>query len=163
MFEIGDYIYYSIFGAGVISNIEEKKIYNEINKYYIINFVNGMNAMLPVFSKEADKIRDVIIKEDCSKVYEILKSNDNITSAKWSEKNRYYSDCIKTGNIYKLSEILRDMSVIFKYKKPSKSEIRIFNNIIDLVSGEMGLVLNISCKDVRNEIIAILDMGKYFV
>ena len=163
MFEIGDYVYYSIFGAGTISNIEEKNIYNEINKYYIISFANGMNAMLPVYSKEADKIRKTIAKDDCSKIYEILRTDNNITSTKWSEKNRYYSECIKTGNIYKLSEILRDMSATFKYKKPSRSEIKIFNSIIDLVSGEMGLVLNKSCKDIRNEIIDILKMEIYFV
>jgi CarD family transcriptional regulator len=163
MFEIGDFVYYSIFGAGKIYNIEENKIYGEIKKYYIINFVNGMNIMLPVYSKEADKIRRTIAKDDCTKVYEILKSNSNIAGMRWSEKNRYYSECIKTGNIYKLSEALRDMSANFKHKKPSKCEIKIFNNIIDLVSGEIGLVLNKGCDEIRKEIVAVLNLKMYFV
>lgn len=157
MFSIGDLVLYPVFGAGLIINIEEKEIYNEIKKYYIIEFINGMNMMVPVYSSESLKIRRAISQDECIKIFDILKTNPEKLSCKWSERYRYYNKCINEGDIFKLAKILRDISGFSKTKNLSKSEVKIFNQVLNLTAGELCLVLNRDFENVKKEIVDMLE------
>lgn len=161
MFIIGDLIFLPVFGAGYISSIEDKKIHGEISKYYVINFViNKISMMVPVFSLEAKKIRRAITIDEYVNVFQLLISPFNPLPCKWSERQRYYNDSIRSGDIFQLACILRDISGLSKAKKLSKSETKIFKEILAMVSSEISLVLNKDFDDTKKEILNILNTSK---
>lgn len=157
MFLIGDIIYYPVFGAGRIVNIEGKDVYGEINRYYIIKLIiSGMSIMVPLSYEEEGKIRKAIEIPQCKEVFEIFKGQCENLPLKWGERNRYYNSSIREGDIFKLAKILRDISGLGKNKNLSKSEMKFFEDILNMVSGELALVLSMDIYKVRDEIKAML-------
>lgn len=156
MFLIGDKIFYPVFGAGYISNIEDRIIQEEINKYYIINFVNGMEAMIPVYSSEASKIRRVISPEECAHIMDILKCDGEKLPDKWNLRNRYYNECIRNGDIYRLALALSSIGDLSKKKELSKSEENIFQSILELVAGEIAISSSLNLTDAKENILKAL-------
>jgi CarD family transcriptional regulator len=161
MFVIGDLIYFPVFGAGYVASIEDKKIHGEISKYYVINFViNKMSILIPVFSEEAKKIRRAVSLEEYVDVLQILMSPNLPLSCKWSERQRYYNDSIKAGDIFILSSILRDINGLSKSKKLSKSEAKIYREVLNMVGSEISLVLNKDFDETKKEIQSILKINQ---
>jgi CarD family transcriptional regulator len=160
MFLIGDIIFYPVYGAGYIYNIEEKEFYGSIKKYYIINFRNGMGIMVPVNSEESKKIRKAISEHECLKVFEILKEEPEKLPSKWSERYRHYNNSIRAGNIYKMTTVLRDIKGLSLKKTLSKSDYKAFCEMLGMISGEIALVLNISFLDARTSIIEVLEFDE---
>lgn len=161
MFIIGDLIFLPVFGAGYIANIEDKKIHGEISKYYVINFIiNNISIMIPVFSEEAKKIRRTITIDEYVNVIEILISPFAPLPCKWGERQRYYNDSIKEGDIFRLASILRDINGLSKVKKLSKSETKFFKEILAMVASEISIVLNKDFEDTKNELASILKASK---
>lgn len=156
MFLIGDKIFYPVFGAGYILNIEDRIIQEEVKKYYIINFVNGMEAMIPVYSSEASKIRKVISPEECAHIMDILRCKGEELPDKWNLRNRYYNDCIRNGDIYRLALALSSIGDLTKKKELSKSEERIFQSILELVAGEMAISSSLNLTDAKENILRAL-------
>ncbi|QCX33808.1 hypothetical protein FDN13_08925 [Caloramator sp. E03] len=156
MFSIGEWIFYPVFGAGLIINIEEKKICGDEKKYYIIKFINGINMMIPVFSNEAYRLRKAISKDECVGIYNILKSEPEGLPSRWVDRYKSYKNCIYDGDIKKLAKMLRDIGNLSQSKKLSKSEIKIFFSILELVSGEICAVLNKDIEMIKKEIIRII-------
>jgi CarD family transcriptional regulator len=160
MFFIGDIIFYPVYGAGYIYNIEEKEFYGSIKKYYIINFINGMGSMVPVNSDESKKIRKAISEHECLKIFEILKNEPQKLPSKWSERYKYYNNSIRGGNIYKMASVLKDITGLSSKKTLSKSDLKIFDEILSLISGEIALVLNISFLDARASVLEALEFNE---
>lgn len=160
MFSIGEWIFYPAFGAGLIINIEEKKICSQGKKYYIIKFINGISMMIPIFSNEACRLRKIITKDECNDIFNILKSKAQNLPLKWSERHKIYRCCINEGDIKKLSKILRDIGYVSQSKNLSKSETKIFLKILDLVSGEISAALDKDIDTIKKEIISIIKFNE---
>lgn len=161
MFIIGDLIFLPVFGAGYIASIEDRKIHGEISKYFVINFViNKISIMIPVFSEEAKKIRRTITIDEYINIIQLLVSPFSPLPCKWSERQRYYNDSIRSGDIFQLACILRDISYLSKVKKLSKSENKIFREILGMVSSEISLVLGKEFDDTKQELLSILVPSK---
>lgn len=156
MFLIGDKIFYPVFGAGYILNIEDRIIQGEIKKYYIISFVNGMEAMIPVYSSEASRIRKVISPNECAYIMDILRHNGEVLPDKWNLRNRYYNECIRNGDIYRLALALSSIGDLAKKKELSKSEERVFQSMLELVAGEIALCNSLNLMDVKEDILKTL-------
>lgn len=161
MFVIGDLVYMPVFGAGCIVNVEDRKIHGEINRYYIINFVlNEISMMIPVFSEEAHKIRRVITIEECEELINILYNSYEILPIKWNERVKCYNDAIKNGDIFFLGRLLKNCSDMSKIKKMSKSETKIYKEVLDLVASEISIVVNRDFNLVKIELIELLKDSK---
>lgn len=161
MFIIGDLIFLPVFGAGYISSIEDKKIHGEISKYYVINFIiNKISMMVPVFSGEAKKIRRAITVDESVDVFQLLISPFNPLPCKWSERQRFYNDSIRNGDIFQLACILKDINGLSKIKKLSKSEAKIFKEILSMVGSEISIVLNRDFDETKKELLSILNASK---
>ena len=81
MFNIGDKIVYPMHGAGTIDSIEEKDILGEKQSYYIIKMPGEVKVMIPTQKAEQVGVRNIIDKEEASKVMTILrrKRDRNVT------------------------------------------------------------------------------------
>lgn len=163
MFNIGDIVYIPVFGAGYILSIEDKEVCGDVEKYYIIHFIiNDMNIMIPVRSKEADKIRKAIKPEEYMKILEILGDSPRKLPGKWIDRYKYYRDAINNGNLFKLAGVVRDIANFSVSKKLSRSEFKIFNEIVDMVVSEISLILRRDFVETRMHILDLVMQRNQF-
>lgn len=156
MFFIGEGIFYPLFGAGYIINIEEKEIYDTIKKYYIIKLIsNGMLVMIPVDSYDSKRLRKIIDEGDYEKLINILIADHGELPLKWAERFRLYNQAIREGNIFNLAEILRDIHNLSIKKEISKSDMKVFDDILCMIASEVSIIIETEFQETKY---IILDM-----
>jgi RNA polymerase-interacting CarD/CdnL/TRCF family regulator len=80
----------------------------------------------------------------------------------WNERYKYYKEQINSGDVFSLFSILKDIACMSRVKKLSKSEIKVFKEILNMVSSELSLVLNYDYDETRKSILGMLGMGREF-
>jgi Transcriptional regulators, similar to M. xanthus CarD len=144
MFVIGDKIVYPMHGAGIIEEIEEKKILGETRMYYILKVPCGdMKIMIPIESSEEIGVRAIISIEEINTVIDILGSESTEMSNNWNRRYRENMEKLKTGNIYNVAEVVRNLMRTDKEKKLSTGEKKMLSNAKQILISEMILVKEI--------------------
>ncbi len=140
MFNIGDKVVYPMHGAGVIEDIEEKEIAGIRIKYYIIKLPMGeMKVMVPLDKVQELGLRQVIDEEEIIKVINILKAECSTMPINWNHRYRENMDKMKSGNIYEVAEVVRNLSSREKEKGLSSGEKRMFDNARRILVSELVL------------------------
>lgn len=141
MFDIGDKIVYPMHGAGIIEDIEEKKILGQSRRYYILRVPCGdMKIMIPIESCDEIGVRAIISMEQMNTVIEILKGDSTEMSNNWNRRYRENMDKLKTGDIYNVAEVVRNLMRTDKEKKLSTGEKKMLSNAKQILISEMILV-----------------------
>ncbi|HML37466.1 MAG TPA: CarD family transcriptional regulator [Bacillota bacterium] len=144
MFVIGDKIVYPMHGAGIIEQIEEKQILGEIRKYYILKVPSGdMKIMIPIDSCGEIGIRAIISVEEIKEVLEVLSSESTEMSSNWNRRYRENMEKLKTGDIYNVAEVVRNLMRTDKEKKLSTGEKKMLSNAKQILISEIILVKEI--------------------
>jgi len=144
MFVIGDRIVYPMHGAGVIEEIEEKKILGEVRRYYILRVPCGdMKIMIPIDSSEEIGIRGIISPEEMAVVLEFLGEESTEMSSNWNRRYRENMEKLKTGDIHNVAEVVRNLMRTDKGKKLSTGEKKMLSNAKQILVSEMILVNSI--------------------
>jgi CarD family transcriptional regulator len=140
MFKIGDKVVYPMHGAGVIEAIEEKEVLGDKRSYYIMKMPFGnMKVMIPVDNIQEIGIRRVVDPEDVSKVITILQDVDNSSSANWNRRFRANMEKIKSGSIYEVAEVVRNLTLRDKDKGLSTGERKMLENARQILISELVL------------------------
>lgn len=149
MYRIGDKVVYPMHGAAVIEKIEEKEILGEKKDYYVLFFpVGGMKAMIPVEKVDDIGLREVISAQEVEKVMDIL--NDSTTSmpANWNKRFRANMDRIKSGDIYEVAGVVRNLMIRDRDKGLSTAERKMLNNARQILTSELVLTKEAEEKDI---------------
>ena len=139
MFNIGDKIVYPMHGAGTIDAIEEKNILGEKQNYYIIKMPGEVKVMVPTDKAEEVGVRNIINKEDAAKVMSILGENETEMSQNWNKRYRDNMDKMKSGDIYEVADVVRNLSFKQKEKGLSTGEKKMLNNAKQILVSELVL------------------------
>ena len=140
-YSIGDKIVYPMHGAREIQDIEEKEILGEIRSYYIMDVPNeDMEIMIPVDNMEDIGIRDVISRDEIDKVMDVLKAPSSEMSGNWNHRNRENMEKLKTGDIFEVAEVVRNLVRIEREKHLSTGEKKMLANAKQILSSEIILV-----------------------
>ena len=151
MFVIGDKIVYPMHGAGIIEQIEEKQILGEIRKYYILKVPCGdMKIMIPIESSEDIGVRAIISIEEIAEVISILSSESSEMSNNWNRRYRENMEKLKTGDIFNVAEVVRNLMRTDKEKKLSTGEKKMLTNAKQILISEMILVKDIDHEAAEN-------------
>lgn len=144
MFIIGDRIVYPMHGAGIIEEIEEKQILGESRNYYILRVPCGdMKIMIPIESCEEIGVRAVISVEEINEVIEVLAADSSEMSNNWNRRYRENMEKLKTGDIFNVAEVVRNLMRTDKEKKLSTGEKKMLSNAKQILISELILVKNI--------------------
>ena len=145
MFNIGEKVVYPIHGAGVIESIEEREILGERRKYYIMKMpIGDMQVMIPLDQIDDIGIRKVIDVEEIGSVLEILASDTTKMHQNWNRRYLANMDLIKTGDIYEVADVVRNLTLMEKEKGLSTGERKMLNNARQILLSEIVLVAEIS-------------------
>ena len=144
MFVIGDRIVYPMHGAGVIEQIEEKQILGEVRKYYILKVPCGdMKIMIPIESSQEIGVRAIISMDEIGEVMEVLSAESSEMSNNWNRRYRENMEKLKTGDIYNVAEVVRNLMRTDKEKKLSTGEKKMLSNAKQILISEIILVKDI--------------------
>ena len=140
-FQVGDLAVYPAHGVGEIMAIESRVVNGEKHDFYIMKVIeNGMKIMIPTNNVESVGLRDVINKKEIPKVYAVMKSRkealaDNQT---WNRRYREYMDKIKTGSLYDVAEVFRDLFLLKLNKDLSFGERKLYDTAQILLVRELS-------------------------
>jgi CarD family transcriptional regulator len=127
-------------GAGVIESIEEREILGEKRRYYVLKMPIGeMKVMIPISNVDDIGLRKVIDEDGVSEVLNILQDKDSPMSTNWNRRYRNNLEKIKSGNIYELAEVVRNLSVRDKEKGLSTGEKKMLDNARQILISELVL------------------------
>lgn len=150
-FKVGDNIVYPMHGVGRIEAIEKKVILGKRSEYYIITILNsGMKVMIPLKNAEQIGIRNIIPKRDVKKVLAVLTKNEISSVDDWKERYQNNIDKVKSGSIYEVSEVARDLYRRGREKELSIMERKLYENAYQLVTHEVALSKNIDLEEAGN-------------
>lgn len=156
MFLAGDIVFYPVYGAGCVDEIKTETVCGKSYDYYVIKLLSGIDMMIPTNSDKLKKIRKAITESQCQEILDILQKKSHKLPKKWGERFKVYNNSIREGDIYKMAEVLRDISDMAKKRELSKSDIKAFDELLYMISGEISLVLGVDIKDISSEITSII-------
>lgn len=140
MFKIGDKVVYPMHGAGVIESIEEKEVLGEKRQYYILQLpVGDMKVMIPINNGEGVGLREVIDWEGVERVLHILRQQCSAMSPNWNRRYRANLEKIKSGNIYEVAEVVRNLVKRDREKGLSSGERKMLENARQILISELVL------------------------
>lgn len=160
MFNIGDNIVYPMHGAGTISSIEEKEVLGEKQQYYIIKMPGEVMVMVPTAKAEAMGVRNVIDEKSASSVLQVLEKDETEMSNNWNKRYRENLDKMKTGDIYEVADVVRNLS--FKQKEKgtlSTGEKKMLLNAKQILVSELVLAEHSSKEEIEKLIDNKIDMS----
>ena len=156
-FKSGDKIVYPGHGVGVINQVIARTIAGTEQRMFEISILSsGMRITVPVVQAEAVGLRKVVDKKAIDKVYEILKDRDfKIDTQTWNRRFREYSQKIKTGSVYEIAEVMRDLSVLSVDKELSFGEKKMLDTAQNLLVSEIAIAKARPHEKVMGEIQAL--------
>jgi CarD family transcriptional regulator len=160
MFKAGDMAVYPAHGVGVIEAVEEKSISGQNQKFYIMRVLaNGMTIMIPTDKADQVGLRRVISCKEVTKVYKILKDKrqDSLDTQTWNRRYREYMERIKTGSVFEVATVLRDLFLLKMGKDLSFGERRMMDIAKTLLVKELSVAQAVSEDHVEKNIEAIFE------
>ena len=142
MFNIGDKVVYPMHGAGIIQDLEEKNILGEKTAYYIIKMPGEVKVMVPTAKAEEIGMRNIIDGETASKVFQVLETDSTEMSLNWNKRYRDNMEKMKSGDIYEVADVVRNLSFKQKERGLSTGEKKMLLNAKQILVSELTLAEN---------------------
>ena len=154
-FQVGDLAVYPAHGVGRIEAIESRVVNGEKHDFYIMKILeNNMVIMIPTSNVASVGLRDVIGEKEIPKIMSVIGSKKElaIDNQTWNRRYREYMDKIKTGSLYEVAEVFRDLSLLKLTKDLSFGERKLYDTAHTLLIKELSTAKNTDEKSVEREI-----------
>ena len=161
-FKVGDLAVYPAHGVGRIEAIETRVVNGEKHNFYIMKIIeNSMVIMIPTWNVESVGLRDVIGPMEIPKIMDVIKAKRDIAidNQTWNRRYREYMDKIKTGSLYEVAEVFRDLTLLKLSKDLSFGERKLYDTAHALLIKELSTARNIDEKAIVMEIEALFTGG----
>jgi len=139
-FRPGDLVVYPAHGVGRIQSIECREVDGKKQEFFILHILeNSMVIMIPTQNVTAVCLREIIGKDEVPKIYEVLKKGVNllINNMTWNRRQKEYMDKIRTGSIFEVAEVFRDLFLAKFTKELSFGERKLFDIAQGLLINEI--------------------------
>lgn len=153
-FKVGDMAVYPAHGVGEVKGIESREILGSKQLFYVLEILDsGMKIMVPTGNVNAVGLREIISEDEVKAVYDILKERDVvIDNQTWNRRYREYMDKIKTGSIYEIAEVYRDLSLLRSDKELSFGERKMLDTAKNLLIKELAFAGDCDEEEIAEEL-----------
>lgn len=154
MFSAGDMAVYPAHGVGRIKAIETQNIGGVDQAFYVMKILdNDMTIMIPTINSDNVGLRAIISRKEVDKVIEILKERDiKISSQTWNRRYRDYMEKIKTGSVFEVAVVLRDLFILRVDKELSYGERKMMETAKSLLIKELSLAQDLAEEKIEQQI-----------
>ena len=158
MFRLGDKVVYPMHGAGVIETVEKKEILGEVKNYYVLKMPIGeMKLMIPVDNVNNIGLRRIIDNGLVGKVYEVLKQGAVLNDSNWNKRYRDNMSKMKTGDIFEVAQVVRDLTYRDREKGLSTGEKKMLVSAKQMIVSEIALSTNNDGRSVQDYVDNIIN------
>ncbi|HKP59262.1 MAG TPA: CarD family transcriptional regulator [Polyangiales bacterium] len=159
LFKVGDKAVYPAQGVAEVISIEEKDIAGNRLKFYVLRILDtNRKIMVPVNNAKSVGLRRPISEEEIEEIFAILRERtiafDNQT---WNRRYRGFMDKIKTGSVFDVAEVMRDLYRLKAEKSLSFGERRMLETARALIVKEIAVTREKSEENVQAEIEQIFE------
>jgi len=156
-FAVGDKAVYPVHGVTEVVALEQRDIGGNQTSVYILKVLDtGLKIMVPTTNAGSVGLRDLITSKQVKEVYAILRSRDVPRDTQtWNRRYREYMEKIKTGSVFEIAEVMRDLAVLRASKELSFGERRMLETARGLLVKELALAKGVPEDKVAGEIDAI--------
>lgn len=141
-FQVGDNVVYPHHGAGVVKSRAPRKVLGEEREYLRIRILhNDMTVHVPCDQANAVGLRRVIDEDTVRKVLGVLEGPVTDMPKNWNRRFKHNREKIKTGNIYELAEVVRNLATRENEKGLSTGEKQMFTRTKKVLASELMYAL----------------------
>lgn len=158
-FKIGDKAVYPTQGVGEIIGIERKEVFGEQKTFYILRLSDtSMTVMVPTENTASVGLREVIPASQVKEVFAVLKQKHLERSRQtWNRRYREYMEKIRTGSLFEVAEVLRELSLLRGTKDLSFSERKLLETTRGLLVQELAVARRTKAAHIERELDAIFN------
>jgi CarD family transcriptional regulator len=138
LYEVGDKVVYPHHGAGKITSKEEREVLGQVREYLTIQILyNEMTVRVPTENADRAGLRRVIGEEEVEAVLAVLRDDGTQMPKNWNRRFKHNRDKIKTGDIFELAEVVRNLSIRDMDKGLSTGEKQMFGRAKKILASEL--------------------------
>ena len=154
MFKVGDLAVYPAHGVGVIERVESREISGSSQDFYVMRILeNDMIIMIPIKNVNNVGLREIIGRKEVPKLYSILRRRDvMIENQTWNRRYREYMEKIKTGSVYEVAEVYRDLLMLKTEKDLSFGERKMLDTARTLLVKEISLAKKVAEAQIERDL-----------
>jgi len=144
-FDVGDKVVYPHHWAAVVERRELRADFGEQREYLVLRLAYGdLTLKVPVESTDEVGIREVINDEEVEEVFAVLRKKDVRMPTNWSRRYKNHVEKLKSGDIYQVAEVVRNLSNRDKDKGLSAGEKRMLNRARQILVSELTFAIGVS-------------------
>lgn len=154
MFKVGDKVVYPGYGVGIIEDIQRRDMTGTMESFYILRMCERcMTIMVPTSNSNKIGLREIIAEGEVRKVLNVLKKRESKKVDAWNRRSKQYMDVIKSGCVFEIAKIYRELISLKRRKTLSFGEKRVLDSVRGLVAEEISQARGIS----KESAITLLD------
>ena len=147
-YKVGDKVVYPHHGAGKVLKKEKKEVLGAVREYLTIKILhNDMTVMVPTDSAGRAGLRRVIGESAVKQVLSVLRDDISQMPKNWNRRFKHNRDKMKTGDIFELAEVVRNLAIRDFEKGLSTGEKQMFTRAKKILSSELMYALDMDESD----------------
>ena len=144
-FKVGDRVVYPHHGAAVVKKKEKIEAFGEKREYLVLQMVHGdLTLRVPVDKAEEVGMRPPISEADVEDLFRLIAKRDVREPANWSRRFKNHQEKLKSGDVYQVAEVVRNLALRDADKGLSAGEKSMFVKARQVLVSELAFALNIS-------------------
>jgi len=153
-FHVGEMAVYPAQGVAEVVGIEEKEISGKVHRFYVLRIVDtDMRIMVPLTKAQEVGLRQIIGEEEIAEVFEILREKEvHVDKQTWNRRYRGFMEKIKTGSLFEVAEVYRDLYRLKSSKTLSFGERRMLDTAKNLIVKELSVARKMNERKMEKEI-----------
>jgi CarD family transcriptional regulator len=157
-YKVGDKVVYPHHGAGKVLKKEKKEMIGEVREYLTIKILhNDMTVMVPSDSAGRAGLRRVIGEAEVERVLGVLRDDMSQMPKNWNRRFKHNRDKMKTGDIFELAEVVRNLAIRDFQKGLSTGEKQMFTRAKKILASELMYALDMEEKDAEDYLDDLLE------
>jgi len=156
-FDVGDKVVYPHHGAAVIEKREQKEVFGETREYLVLKLAYGdLTLMVPCDNTDEVGLREVINDEEVEEVFAVLRKKEARMPTNWSRRYKNHVEKLKSGDVYQVAEVVRNLSIRDKDKGLSAGEKRMLTRARQILVSELTFALSVTEEEAEKRLDEVL-------
>ncbi len=157
MFDVGDKVVYPHHGAAVVEKREVREAFGEKREYLILRLAYGeLTLMVPSDKTDEVGLREVINDEEVEEVFSVLRAKEARMPTNWSRRYKTHVEMLKSGDVYQVATVVRNLSIRDKDKGLSAGEKRMLGRAREVLVSELTFALGVDKDEAEARLAAAL-------
>ena len=156
-YKVGDHVVYPHHGAGKVEKKEIKELLGEKREYLTIRIIhNDMTVMVPCEKAGQVGLRNIIGASAIKKVMAVLTDDVSSMPKNWNRRFKFNREKIKTGDIYELAEVVRNLAIREFEKGLSTGEKQMYTRARKILASELMYALEMDEEEAEEHLTELM-------